>query len=85
MNFKNNSVFSFTMTFLECQLRFLLLGTHQRYCQVVSKKAACSSNSVLFVFIWQLAGIDKPNDGKCHLVKHGNKGEYIYSEELTQV
>ena len=36
-------------------------------------------------FVLQLAGIDKPNDGKCHLVPYGNKGEYIYSEELTQV
>ena len=34
---------------------------------------------------FQLAGIDKPNDGECHLAPHGNKGEYIYTEELTQV
>ena len=38
-----------------------------------------------FVFYHQLAGIDKPNDGECHMVPHEKAGEYIYSEELTQV
>ena len=37
------------------------------------------------VFYHQLAGIDKPNDGECHMVPHEKPGEYIYSEELTQV
>lgn len=44
-----------------------------------------SDNGFHFAGDGKLAGIDKPNDGECHLESHGDMGEsYIYTEELTQ-